>query len=630
MAGGYDLRQYLAEAGGRPSPELRRYLGELQANVDVASRVSSELNEGLLLPSERTVVGFAPVSPTRGTVPADYWFVLVALDEYVPLGDMPDGTPDSAIQEILQSYDHLGLLLLLAQLNRQCDRQEDLDRLTDYYRSVLNEPTRERLDAAISRRESPRDRSPRIVARQCILAAMKELLRQPLDDGVSREAPQLFDAIMLTHAFGSVLGLEREENREELGGVPANMMLYLVRNQALYQEDNAYASIDRTLRLWQDFAPHARKENLRAEPAELLREATGLELEDLLAMGLAAWGHANAWSPEQPLLMTAKYGAMPEDRVKLFHSVVAAGLDEFQIRLRDPTSQFDFLSFEQKPVLELDNGFLVLDQRYLLARVTSGLFWLVNDHERITRGREDDSARWRRAYGAMVEAIVEDQLRSMAPTLLEGDRTKAFYTEEDFERAYGAGISRPDATIDFGHRMLVFEVQSGQLSKGTRADGDVEWFKRDTDRLILSKYRQLNSGGRALLNDPRALTGDPLYPDMKVLPFVVVGGGYPGEAVSGGYVEDLATQRGLFADEGFGKPGIVSPAELEILEGLFEGGEDIAALLEQWKMSGLRNVSLWNFLAEKFPDQSRFRPTRMRPRVEATFEDLEARLRLRE
>jgi len=179
--------------------------------------------------------------------------------------------------------------------------------------------------------------------------------------------------------------------------------------------------------------------------------------------------------------------------------------------------------------------------------------------------------------------------------------------------------------------MLIFEVHSGQLSKGTRVDGDIEWFKKDTDRLIIGKYRQLDSGGREVLANPEALTGDPPYPDMKVLSYVVVGGGYPGEAVSGGYVEDLATQGGLFPEEeGFGKVGIMRPAELEMLEGLFEKGEDIAALLEQWKLSGLRNVSLWNFLSDKFSDQSLFRPVRMGPRVEAAFEDLQERPGLHE
>ena len=112
---------------------------------------------------------------------------------------------------------------------------------------------------------------------------------------------------------------------------------------------------------------------------------------------------------------------------------------------------------------------------------------------------------------------------------------------------------------------------------------------------------------------------------------VVIGGGYPGEAVSGGYVEDLAIEEGLFAkEEGFGQASIVSPVELEMLEWLYERGEDIADLLKQWKASGLRNVFLWNFFTDKFSDRSRFRPTRMGPRFEPTLGDLGARLGLRE
>ena len=80
----------------------------------------------------------------------------------------------------------------------------------------------------------------------------------------------------------------------------------------------------------------------------------------------------------------------------------------------------------------------------------------------------------------------------------------------------------------------------------------------------------------------------------------MIGGGYPGEAVAGGYVEDLAIEEGLFAkEEGFGQASIVSPVELEMLEWLYERGEDIADLLKQWKTSGLRNVFLWNFFTEE-------------------------------
>lgn len=298
------------------------------------------------------------------------------------------------------------------------------------------------------------------------------------------------------------------------------------------------------------------------------------------------------------------------------------------MKLENSVSQFDFFPLEQKPILVLGDGLLlVLDQRYLWERFTSGLYWFVHDHEKITRGSEKDRSRWTQGYGEMVELMVEDQLRPLAPVLLGGARERSFYTEEDLERAYGDGVGRPDATVDLKHHVLMFEVQSGRLSKGTRFDGDSEWFRKDTERLIIKKCRQLASGGRAVLADPEALTGDPPYPGMKVLPFVVVGGGYPGEAVSGGYVEELLAQESLFVEAGFGKLGILSPAELEMLEGLSESGEDIAALLVEWKASALKNVSLWNFLADKFSDREHLRPARMEPRIEATFEELQSRLR---
>ena len=97
----------------------------------------------------------------------------MSLDDYISPEETPDGTPESAIREILGTYDRRSLLMApLAVLNRQCDRQEALERLTDYYRSALAETLRRRLDAAMSRRERSAG-TPRIVACQCVLAAMK-------------------------------------------------------------------------------------------------------------------------------------------------------------------------------------------------------------------------------------------------------------------------------------------------------------------------------------------------------------------------------------------------------------------------------------------------------------------------
>ena len=326
MTDEHNLERYLAESGRSPSQELTHYVAELTADANVAASVSSGADGGgLLLPSRKRQIRFAPASRRQGAAkaPIDYWYLYVALDDYAPPEEPLDGTPESVIQKLLDGYDRRSMLVALAALNRQCDRDEDLDRLLAYYRSALGADRRRRLDESIARMDGTTLGKPRIVARQCVLAAMKEVLRRPLDDGVSREQPELWHAIMLTHALGAVLGLD-DDDGEMLGEIPAHMMLYLVQNHALYQEDDAYASIDRTIRLWRDFGPRATGAKLRAEPAELLREATGLDLEDLLAMGFAAWGSANAWSSDEPLLMSANFGVVARERVELFLGAVAA------------------------------------------------------------------------------------------------------------------------------------------------------------------------------------------------------------------------------------------------------------------------------------------------------------------
>jgi len=250
---------------------------------------------------------------------------------------------------------------------------------------------------------------------------------------------------------------------------------------------------------------------LRAEPAELLREATGLEVEDLLALGFAAWAHSTQWEPDRPLLLDFGMDgvAMDEEKIEAFLGLVAATPEELRGGLARSTSPYDFLAIQQKPITRLGNGLLVLDERYLWERFTSGLFWVVHDHLKFVLGNEQERDRWTEAYGKMVEMMVEDRVRSMAPVTPGADRERAFYTEEDFARTYGEGVSRVDATVDFGHHLVLFEVVGGQLSTGTRMHGEIRWFEKDTKTLVVEKCEQLEGSAKAVLKDAGKLTGAP-------------------------------------------------------------------------------------------------------------------------
>ena len=141
-------------------------------------------------------------------------------------------------------------------------------------------------------------------------------------------------------------------------------------------------------------------------------------------------------------------------------------------------------------MLRTDRGLLVLDQSFLVGRMTAGLYWLVHDYVRDTRG-ETDRLRWTQAWGSMVEAMAEDELRPHAPLLLGDSVGTTYYTEEDLQTAFPKSKAC-DVVIDMGDGLAAIEIVSGQLTIGTRIDGTPDAFWRDMDKLVFKKMHQLD------------------------------------------------------------------------------------------------------------------------------------------
>ena len=135
---------------------------------------------------------------------------------------------------------------------------------------------------------------------------------------------------------------------------------------------------------------------------------------------------------------------------------------------------------QARPLLRLGDDVVVLDERYLIERVTRGLYWLVHDHEKNVHG-ESARGSWTQVWSEMVETRVEDQLRRMAPSLFGGGR--AFFTEEDLQSAFPR-TKNCDAGIDFGGDVVLAEVVSGTVKVQTRELADVALLRRGrrTDR----------------------------------------------------------------------------------------------------------------------------------------------------
>lgn len=555
--------------------------------------------------------------------PMDYAATYLTLDEYfdmAPPGAVGDQLP-RLIGDLVRMHPRTTMLQQLALLNYVSSQESLCAALVDGFREVLRSETRARFDAVMSGKGGGGSR--RFVARQPILHAMRLVLLEGDDDGQGGNLHPLTAVVLLAHATAARLGQVAADEEQRIGGYPASLAMEMVQNLAFYEQEDMWASMDRTLRLW---AVDPVREPLRGRPIDLLRDATGLDVEDLLALGFALHSHVQGWRPGTAVAVDLDLGSdMDPARLASFFSIMARTPDALCRDLESASGRWDFLPFQRTPILRLPRGWVVLDGAYLWERVTSGLFWMVHDHEEQAFGSRGWKA-WHRAYGEMVETIAEKQFLEMAPPLLDGGR--ALYTEEDFEKAYGQQ-KKCDAGVDYGDAVVLFEVVSGQLSRATRTEGKVTSFVKDTEKLVLKKARQLDSTAMTLLGDECSLTGHPPRSRLQVCPVVVVAGGYPNSPATDSYIREELEAEGLFGDGRCETLAIVDIGELEMLEGLAERGASIPALLRRWKASPIASMPLRNYVIRYMGNGPCFRPSRMDAPVDDLFDEIVSRLKLR-
>lgn len=598
-----ELRGYLVA----PDEHLR---AEGSGAVLLSGGRAGEMPSGLVVPESAL------------PAPIDYVGVYVTLDEYVPDADIL-GYPDSdavAAQLTAAYYPRSDLLLSMSLFNRLATRgRETLDEIANYYAGHLSPDLAERLRGLLAGEEG---RRRALLARQPLLAAMRYVITNGHDNPVNGDQKPLdVHAILVTHAIASGLGRHHDDEKK-LAGYPASLVMEMLRIGLLYQSDDLFAAIDRFSRLWLKFGDEVDVE-LRASPRELLSDASGLQLEDILAMGFGLIAYTMNWKPdlEKNPFMRAEFGSFDQDVVDRFLQLVADDLEGFTRRFADHAGEFDFLPLQQTPVWRSPAGLLVLDEGFLWDRITTGLYWVVHDFEKESYG-DTARIRWTQAYGQMVERMAEEQIEAMAPTLFGGGKT--FYTEEDFKDAFDG--KQADAGLDFGTAFVLLEVVSAQLSVPTRIEGDLEQFEKDTERLVIKKCRQLHDVSMELLSDDSRLTGTSKSPSLTIYPVVVVGGGYPIHPFTDDYIEQILRDENLLRDARVRRLAVVDIGELEILEGLAEDGPTIIEVLESWKQSSLHSVALKNFVIQKYGGERAYRPSRMRDRVEETFRTISGRL----
>ena len=572
----------------------------------------------------------SPVPPGSSGGVMRYMGVQITTEDYFSISGSasPQDEHQRGIQVLSSNNDRETMLQVLAELASTIGQPPLMPDLIAGFRSFLGELGPQYLanfDHAIQQH----DGRTSFLDRQLVLAAIRVVLSQPEPSDPHQKVPPHMAMVMLCHAVAALNQIEGERTPDgrTLVGFPEDLALDMVRNQAFHDQDDIYSVLDRQLRLWLEYGLRVVEGLDGRTPDELLQDATGLTVRDVLALGLALFAHFLGWKPGQGgiRLLEDFNSDLPEETKESFRRMVAATIDDLAAQCQTaPRSKWDFLFLQAHPVLRLEDALLVLDGRFLFDRFTSGLYWLVHDYLK----EQDDLARqhWTQAWGDMVEAMALDDLRPHAPTDLSGRKT--FFDEDDVESAYPNG-GNADAIIDLGDGIGVFEVVSHRLTVPTRISGVRAAFESDMEASVFKKIRQLNDTVQSLSDDPSGLipSGSASRP---IQPVVIAGEGFPVSPITCRLIDEYCASNGFLAQDRVRKLCVIDIGDLECLEGLAHHGHAMLAVLNGWKQSDLAEISLRNYLLETYPwDPDLYRPPRMRPRVQAAYGEIVSHLKIR-
>jgi hypothetical protein len=463
------------------------------------------------------------------------------------------------------------------------------------------------------------DGQPRVLlARQTVLRALRLVLVPPEpgrgpDPAVARllaDAGLETAAILLVHLAADALAQEIRATEPRLGLTSESLAIEMVANGLFNEPTDAGDLLARYRLLWTDYGHRLTRAPARAAPLILLREATGLDLDDITALGFAYYAQVFTRQAGEPIAFSG-YTDLPIDAetTERFLDLFCSGAaDDLAAALDDCRQPWQMLPIQNRPLLRSGDDLIVLDERYLIERITRGLYWLVHDHEKLAHG-ELARQQWTQAYAEMTETRAEDQLRAMAPPLVGGGST--YFTEDDLRRAFPK-TKHCDAGVDFGGDVLLAEVVSGTVTVPTRERADVRSFRADTERLVLKKARQLDATAKNLLTKPQPAAAPLAHPARRIFPIIVCGGQYPINPVTVSYIDEQIASERLFTDARVRHMGLLDFEELEACQALQQRDNvTIVELLAAWQGSAYRQASFRSYVWSRYGGQDIGRPADM-------------------
>jgi len=221
-----------------------------------------------------------------------------------------------------------------------------------------------------------------LLARQPVLRAMRMVLTfrrpegAPPAETMRALAPGMdpeLSGMLLVHLTATQQQSQRPAGEPMFGGLPESLAMEMVANGLFHGGEQPDVLLARTRMLWETYGSQIdlKRLKLRARPLDLLREATGLDFDDIAALTFAYHGYIRAHQPGQPSAVNAFAGIqVSRETVETYLATFASTVDELAGKLDASSGSWQMLPVQERALLRVGEALLVLDEQYLIERAT--------------------------------------------------------------------------------------------------------------------------------------------------------------------------------------------------------------------------------------------------------------------
>lgn len=330
--------------------------------------------------------------------------------------------------------------------------------------------------------------------------------------------------------------------------------------------------------------------------------ATGVRFADLRMIGVTLWAHTASGEPPH-------IGADHFDDLGLGHERTNAVLDLISADIaklraeaaRANQSEYDSSLFSQFPLVRCSNGsFIIMNESMVVERT---LGWLPSWDLRGLAGRVPEGKRRAAHADSYLRKVTERHAIETVRVLADLDSVPGrLFDEKPIQRAYGTAERNADVALVRDDAVIVIEVSSRTIMRGTATASSLEEFATDLSLGILEKVIQIDATINAIRADLGALTGQVETADRRQFwPMLVTTEGWPVTPRMTVRVRRLLTRERLLDGADVAPLNIVDIEGLETAEAVMERtGLSLVTLLEQHQGSPLHLHGLRDWLIETF------------------------------